>query len=143
MVQDSEILCAMSTDHSAAFCSFQHFNKLKNGSGLWKLNNSLVSNEDFIQKCTKHIQKVKEQLNSQTQFWDQAKWEILKYEIRLFTISFSKNVAQLRRKEQSALENRFKKLESNLNCNKILEEYNKCKNKLEELYDNIAEGIKD
>ena len=34
------------------------------------------------------------------------------------------------RKEQSALENRLKTLESNLNSKKMLEEYNKCKNKL-------------
>ena len=89
MVRDSEILCNMSIDHSALFCSFQHFNKLKKGSGLWKFNNSLVSNEDFIQKGTEHIQKINEQLNSQTYFCDQTKWEILKYEIHLFTIGFS------------------------------------------------------
>ena len=58
VVKDSEILCALSTDHSDLFCSFQRFNKLK--KDLWKSNNSLVSNEDFIQKCTEHIQKVKE-----------------------------------------------------------------------------------
>ena len=68
--------------------------------------------------------------------------ELLKYEVRLFTISFSKNFVQLRRKEQSALENRLKILESNLNSNKTLEEYNKCKNILEEIYGNIAEGVK-
>ena len=140
VVKNSEILCATSTDYSALFCSFQHFNKLK-GSDLWKFNNSLVSNEDFIQKCIEHIQKV-EQLNSPAEFCDQTKWEILKYEIRLFTISFSKNLAQLRRKEQSALENILKILESNLNSNKMLEEDNKCRNKLKEIYDNTAESIK-
>ena len=40
-------------------------------------------------------------------------------------ISFSKDPAQLTRKEQSALDNRLKTLESNLNSNKMLEEYNK------------------
>ena len=132
----------MSTDHSALFCSFQHFKKVKKGSGLWKFNNSLVSNKYLIQKSTKHIQKVK-QLNSQTQFCNQTKWEILKYEIRQFTISFSKNHAQLRRKEQSALENRLKILELNLNSSKMLEEYNKCKKKkkLEKIYDNIAKTL--
>ena len=142
VVQDSEIFCAMSADHSALFCSFQHFNKLKKDSGLWKFNNSLVSNEDFIQKCTEHIQKVKGQLNLQTHFCYQTKWEILKYEIRLFTISFSKNRAQLRAKKQSAFENRLKILESNLNSNRMLEKCNKCKNKFGEIYDNIAEGVK-
>ena len=54
---------------------------------------------------------------------------------------FPKNLAQLRRKEQSTLENRLKTLKSNLNRNKMLEEYNKCKNKLEEIYEIIAEGV--
>ena len=99
-------------------------------------------NEDFIQKCTEHIQKVEEQLNSETQFCDQTKWEILECRIHLFTISFSKNLAQLRRKERYTLENRLKILESNLKSNKMLQEYNKCKNKLEKTYGNIAEVVK-
>ena len=60
----------------------------------------------------------------------------------LFSISFSKNLAQLRRKEQSTFENKLKILESNLNSKKILEEYNKCKNNLDGIYDYIEEGDK-
>ena len=97
-------------------------------------------NEDFIQKPSEHIEKNKKQLNSQTQFCDQTEWEIVKYEIRLFNISFSKNLAQLRRKEQPTFENRLKILESNLINNKILEEYNKFKNNIDRIYHNIAEG---
>lgn len=70
------------------------------------------------------------------------KREILKYEIRLFNISFSKNLAKLRRKEQCALENMLKILESNLNSDKMLQEYSKCKNKLEEISDNIEDHVK-
>ena len=55
---------------------------------------------------------------------------------------FIKSCTKLRRKEQSALENRLKISESNLNSNKMLEKYKKCKNKLEEIYDNIAKGVK-
>ena len=66
----------------------------------------------------------------------------MKYEIRLFNISFSKNLAKLRRKEQSALENMLKILESNLNSDKMLQEYSKFKNKLEEISDNIEDHVK-
>ena len=66
----------------------------------------------------------------------------MKYKIHLFTISFSKNLAQLRRKEQSALENILKIFESNLNSDKMLQEYSKCKNKLEEISDNIEDRVK-
>ena len=88
MLKKSEILGAMSTDHSAFFCSFQHFSKLKKGPSLWKFCNSLVLNESFIQECTEHIQNVKKELNSQTQFCNQTKWEIMKYEIHLFYKKF-------------------------------------------------------
>ena len=37
-------------------------------SGLWKFNNSLVLNEDFLQQCTEYIQKFKLQLNHKLGF---------------------------------------------------------------------------
>ena len=55
VVKDPEILCDMSTDHSHLFFSCQHFNELRKGSDILKFNNSLVSNENFVQKCTKHV----------------------------------------------------------------------------------------
>ena len=61
---------------------------------------------------------------------DQTKWKTLKYDIRLFTISFSKKLAQLREREQSAIENSSKILESILKSSNMLEEYNKCKKNL-------------
>ena len=45
-------------------------------------------------------------------------------------MSFSKHLAQLRKEEQSVLENRLKILESHLNSKKVLQGYNKCKNKI-------------
>ena len=63
----------------------------------------------------------------------------LKYEIRLFTILFSKNLAQLRRKEQSVLEIKLEIMKSNLSSNKMLEKYHKCKNK--KICGNIEEGV--
>ena len=48
VVKNSEILGAVSPDHSALLCCFQYFKKLKKDSGQWKSNNSLASNEDFI-----------------------------------------------------------------------------------------------
>ena len=90
---------------------------------------------------TEHIQKFKEKLNSKAHFCDQTKWEILKYEIRLFTISFLKNLTVNEKRTMCAWK-QIKIWESNLNSIRMLEEYNKCKNKFEEIYDNIAEGVK-
>ena len=41
---------------------------------------------------------------------NQSKWEYLKYEIRKFTINFSKNKAKNKRKEKAFLENKINKL---------------------------------
>ena len=47
-----------------------------------------------------------------------------------------------KRKNQHELESKLKILEKSLSCNKDIEEYHKCKADLEEIYDNIAEGVK-
>ena len=62
--------------------------------------------------------------------------EALKYEIRCLTIKFSKDLAKAKKSKQYFFENQLKFLESNLNCDI------NCKNQLEEIYDDIAEGIK-
>ena len=74
---------------------------------------------------------------------NQSKWEYLKYEIRKYTINFSKNKAKNKRKEKAFLENKINKLEQVLddnNNNKIDDEI--CKGKLNEIYDDISNGIK-
>ena len=68
--------------------------------------------------------------------------EMLKYEIRCFTIKFSKDLGKAKKSKQYSLENKLKLLESNLNCDINSVEYINCKNQLEEIYDDIAEGIK-
>ena len=67
---------------------------------------------------------------------------MLKYEIRFFTIKFSKDLAKARKSKQYFLENKLKFLESNLNCDINSAENIDCKNQLEVIYDDIAEGIK-
>ena len=67
---------------------------------------------------------------------------MLKYEIYYFTIKFSKDLAKGKKSKQYSLGNKLKFLESNLNCGINLVEYINCKNQLEEIYDDVAEGIK-
>ena len=51
-VKKSDVLSTLSTDHSPVFCSISkqnEFSKAK-GRGLWKFNNSLISNKDFVKQ---------------------------------------------------------------------------------------------
>ena len=81
-------------------------------------------------------------LQENSYFPDHSKWEFLKYEIRKFSISFSKNFAKKERIIQTDLENRIKTLEQSLKNEEDFNAYNLCKLELENIYDKKAEGAK-
>ena len=66
---------------------------------------------------------------------------MLKYEIRCFSIKFWKGLVKVKKSKQYSIENKLKLFESNLNCDINSVEHINCKNQLEEIYDDIAEGI--
>ena len=49
-VKKTEILNALSSDHSPVFCSFVNNDTFAHGSGVWKFNNSLLLNTEFVKK---------------------------------------------------------------------------------------------
>ena len=73
----AEILGTIPMNNSPVFCSIQKINSCTKESRLWKFNNSLVSNEKYIEKIKQRIQKIKENLSRENQFCDQIKWKIL------------------------------------------------------------------
>ena len=91
-------------------------------------------------KC--FIHDIKKKFVTDNVFDKQSQWEILKYEIRKFAMLYSKVIAKEKRKKQHELESRLKILEKSLSCDKNIEAYHKCKADLDEIYDNIAEGVK-
>ena len=140
-LKTTDILNAFSTDHSPVFCSFSLYDEFKKGKGFWKFNKSLITNTAFVEQMNTFIQNVKNEFSNDLSYWNsQAKWEYLKYQIRKFSLTFSKNLAKEAKQTQIELEDKSKLLEENLNDN--LEDYNKCKSDLDILYDNITAGIK-
>ena len=59
------------------------------GRGLWKFNNSLLSDEYFVLKMKDHIPMSIETFNKKNIFNNQMKWQFLKFEIRKFSIHYS------------------------------------------------------
>ena len=76
------ILNAFSTDHSPVFCSLTKSTKYGKGPGLWKFNNSQISNNAFVEEMKNFIRNTKLFLEQNDSFSNQSKWEFLKYEIR-------------------------------------------------------------
>ena len=52
------------------------------GKGLWKFNNSLNMNSDFVTKMKFHIKSTLETLEIEGIRNFQVRWDFLKYEIR-------------------------------------------------------------
>ena len=111
LIQKSEFLNAFSTDHSPVFCSIEACSQFEKGSGLWKFNSFLLLNEEFVAKLKYFLVKTKEELNKNSELNEQIKWELLKYRIRCFTISFSKGLAKEKRLERDLLESELKTLQ--------------------------------
>ena len=123
-------------------CFFLDLRKDENkGNELWKFNNSLSMNSDFQTKMKFHIKSTLETLEIEGIRDPQVRWEFLKYEIRKFSIEFSKLQAQNTKKEKMFLENKLKKLENNTNCMENLE-YIDCRNKLDKIYEQKINGIR-
>ena len=72
---------------------------------------------------------------------EQLCWEYIKYEIRKFSIRYSKEKAKKTHAETVTLENKLKELEQNLDC--IFDRnYSDYKNKLEQIYEQKANDVK-
>ena len=135
------MLAAFSAGHSPLLFSLDLCKDENRGKGLWKFNNSLSMNSDFQTKMKFHIKSTLETLEIEGINDLQVRWEFLKYEIRKFSIEFSKLQAQNTKKEKMFLENKLKKLENNTNCMENLE-YIDCRNKLDKIYEQKINGIR-
>ena len=72
----------------------------------------------------------------------QLKWKLLKYEIRKFTIDYTKCKVKERREQQAYLDFELKKLENNLEISENVRKYESLKNNLDLIYNHIAEGFR-
>ena len=84
-----------------------------------------------------HISEVKSQFNPAFGNKAHVQWEFLKYEIRKFTIEFSKNKAKLKREKLSRL-----KVKQKLSNDEAKEQYNAYRGEINEIYNEISNGIK-
>ena len=129
-------MAASSTDYSPLLTKDEN-----RGKRLWKFNNSLRMNSDFQTKMKFQIKSTLETLEIEGIRDPQVRWEFLKYEIRKFSIEFSKLQAQNKKKEKMFLENKLKKLENNTNYIENLE-YIDCRNKLDKIYEQKINSIR-
>ena len=115
----TDILTPISTDHSPVLFSLSKEGITIRGTGPWKFNSSLTTDQNYkaeIKKLIRNFSNENEFLSNR-----QLKWELLKYEVRKFTIKYTKHVA----KEKRHLRTRRKVGEDNLS------KYDSIKNELD------------
>ena len=84
IVESMSIKSGYRSDHSAVICEFK-FNTFVRGRGLWKFNNNLLYDKQYVDKVKQHIQLVKDQYERSID--DSAFLDILLMEIRGISIS--------------------------------------------------------
>ena len=91
-----------------------------------KFNSSSIKDQNYINE----IQDLIRNFNAKNDcdFSRQLKWEFLKYEIRKFTIHYTKGIAKERKQKILNLESELKKLEISPNDANHLGKYNSIKN---------------
>ena len=142
-IKTIEIIPSVQSDHSTLIMKIgSTIRQEAKGQSYWKFNTSLVCDKSFVELMKSEIVKYDIVLS---EFNDpRIRWDYLKYRKRQFARIYSIDKPRGRREKRKTLEQKGKELESLIStgveeCS--LQEYNKCTQDLEEIYNYITEGI--
>ena len=134
-VPSIDILPSVNTDRSAVYLRLGALDEINRRPSSWKSNNSLFNDTTFVDDMSDFIEKCKSY--DLTQLTDpRLKWEFLKYKMKSFSVTYSKNKARDRNSERLGLESKVNHLEFTLTtdtCEELKKEYEESKAKLEQL----------
>ena len=108
---------------------------------LFSYGNYLCSNIDYTTNLKNHLKFIQKTILKENITNEQIIWEYIEYEIRKFSISFSKQYANEKRTKAFILEKKLKQSETNTNFN-FDDHYLECKNNLQQIYQEKTNAIK-
>ena len=95
-VSKCEILSSLLSDHSPILITINTDEGFfKKGKNYWKFNKLLLKDNGYVTGVKKLVAEKKVEYGGMN---NQIKWELIKFEIRKFTMAFSKKVAREKRK---------------------------------------------
>ena len=110
------IVHAPESDHSAVFFVLQSdHQKQKRGPGFWKFNTALLKDEKYISAIKLNIPIFKKKYEETQDLG--LKWDLIKMEIRGFTIQYSKRKAKKHRDEEKILHQKVNNLQASAEKN--------------------------
>ena len=90
------------SDHSAYMLNIQSFDqRKKSGPGFWKFNASLLEDKEYVKKMCENIPAFIEKYRDVSDLG--LKWDVIKMEIRSFTVQFSNRKARSEKDKEKQL----------------------------------------
>lgn len=89
-VSKVDIQTSIAPDHSLIYLSLNLPEETPRGPGFWKFNNTLLEDNEYIEKIRTIYPQLREQYKTVVD--KQMLWELLKMEIRSTTISYTKGI---------------------------------------------------
>ena len=147
-IQSCSIINPVTSDHFALLLSCKTFMKHK-GPGYWKLNAQLIENNDYCNGVKQKIKETKETYGNTLPH--QVFWEILKINIKEYTINFSVQLAHTNKKELEEKQDELNEITNKLNQlhgnpndqtgENLLTRQAELKSYMDNFYDKKAKGI--
>ena len=141
-IEIMDTIPSVQSDHSVLKLKISPINERTRGPSSWKFNNSLVHDSNFVRQMKLKIPSFYQESLELSDA--RGRWEYMKYKMREFSMTFSKQKAYQRKKRRIFLENRVKTFETKLATSsdeEIIEQCNMAKNELESIYDCFTEDI--
>ena len=107
----SGILTFLLTEHSLITFSYFKNEESKRDRDFWKFNKSLIETEKYVHQIKTFISDTLNEFFNENILDDQVKLEYLKYNIRKYTINFSKKNSKNTNKKIVDLETKLKHFE--------------------------------
>lgn len=109
MTKKCEIFWAPESDHSAVAIHLQsQASAQQKGSGFWKFNTSLLEDETYIAALRENLQSFKTKYDDLPDLG--LKWDLIKVEMRGFTVQYSKRKARMLRDKEISLQKKVNML---------------------------------
>ena len=108
----TEIPNPLSSDYSPVLFSLSKGKDYLRDKASWKVNSFLTKEQNYIIEIKKLIGSF---CTKEKFFFNvQLKWEFIKYELRKFTVNYTKHITKEKPQQQTNLENQLKMLEKSL-----------------------------
>jgi len=130
----ANIIHAPSPDHSAVTVHFEPQNACKRGPGFWRFNNTLLNDKTYTDTMKLKIDDARAKYSEIED--KRLLWDLIKMEIRSFTMYYSKMKAKERKKDELSAEKQTNSYIQQYESNPSQEnwcKYNRAKEKLDEI----------